>query len=111
MFSNISVFGFLNRKSSFLSFASGRDKALLSLNKFEKIIFKIFLYFFNTLILTKIILYLIPDALIVHYLGANPCWNNFGISAFSGSIIQIPGLLLNPMACTLAKQGIIHAFI
>ncbi len=111
MFSNVSIFGFLNGKSLFLSFVSGRDKALFSLNKFEKIIFRIFLYFFNTLILTKIILYLVPDTLIVHYLGANPCWNNFGTSSFSGSIIQIPGLLLHPMACTLAKQGITHAFI
>lgn len=111
MFSNISIFGFLNERSSFLSFVLGRDKALLSLNKLEKTIFKIFLYSFNTLILTKIILYLIPDALIVNYLGANPCWNNFGTSAFSGSIIQIPGLLLHPMACTLTKQGIMHAFI
>jgi hypothetical protein len=111
MFSNISNSGFLNSKSLFLSFISEGDKTLLSLKKLEKTIFKFFLYFFNTLILTKIILFLVPDALIVHYLGANPCWNNFGTSAFSGSIIQIPGLLLHPMACTLAKQGIIHAII
>lgn len=111
MFSNISIFGSFNERISFLSLILGRDRALLSLNKLEKTIFRIFLYFFSTSILTKIILYLVPDALIVHYLGANPCWNNFGTSAFSGSIIQIPGLLLHPMACTLAKQGIIHAFI
>lgn len=81
------------------------------MKKFERTIFKLFLYSFNTLILTKIILYLIPDALIVYYFGANPCWNNFGTSAFAGSIIQIPGLLLPPLACTLVKQGIIHAAI
>lgn len=111
MLSNISTLGFLNRKSLFLSSFSEGHKTLLSLKKLEKTILKFFLYFFNTLILTKIILFLVPDALIVHYLGANPCWNNFGTSAFSGSIIQIPGLLLHPMACTLAKQGIIHAVI
>jgi hypothetical protein len=111
MFGNSFIFGFPNRKNLFLPFVSEGDKILLSLKKFERIIFKLFLYFFNALILTKIILYLIPDALIVHYLGANPCWNNFGTSAFTGSIIQIPGLLLHPLACTLAKQGITHAVI
>jgi len=111
MFGNSFIFGFPNRKNLFLPFVSEGDKILLSLKKFERIIFKLFLYFFNALILTKIILYLIPDALIVHYLGANPCWNNFGTSAFTGSIIQIPGLLLHPLACILANQGIIHAAI
>lgn len=111
MFSNSSILGFPKRNNLFLSFFSERDKVLFRLEKLEKTIFKFFLYFFKTLILTKIALYLVPEALIIHYLGANPCWNNFGISAFSGSIIQIPGLLLHSMACTLAKQGIIHAFI
>lgn len=111
MFGNISTSGLLNGKSLFLSLFPERDKTLPGLKKLKKRTIKFFLYSFNTLILTKIILFLVPDALILHYFGANPCWNNFGTSAFSGSIIQIPGLLFHPMACTLAKQGIIHAVI
>jgi hypothetical protein len=79
--------------------------------KVERKLFKLLYHSLITFILIRIVLFFIPDSLIVHYLGANPCWYNFETSAFAGSIIQIPGLLLHPLACTLAKQGITHAVI
>ncbi|MHC1755190.1 MAG: hypothetical protein AB9861_07120 [Methanosarcina sp.] len=111
MSSDTFIFGFLNGRSLSLSFVSERDKTLLSLKKIEKKFFKITYYFFITSILTKIALFFVPESLIIHYLGANPCWYNFGTSSFAGSILQIPGLLLHPLACTLVKQGIAHAVI
>lgn len=111
MLSSTSIFGFLNERSLFLYFISARDKTFLSLNKVEKMLFKILLYFFSTLILIKIMLLFIPDSLIAHYLGANSCWYNFGMSAFAGSVIQLPSSLLYPLTCTLLKSGIIHTVI
>lgn len=111
MISNNFVFGFLNGKSIFLFFISEMYRVLPGLKKIQKLLFKTLFYFFKISILTKIALYFIPESLIVHYLGANPCWYNFGTSSLAGSIVQIPGLLLHPLACTLVKQGIAHAVI
>ena len=111
MLSNTFIFGFMHGRSLLLPFISDRDKMFLSLMKVEKKFFKIIYHFLITLILTRIALFFVPDSLIVHYLGANPCWYSFGTSSFAGSILQIPGLLLHPLACTLVKQGIAHAAI
>ncbi len=111
MFSNSSIFGFSNRGNSFLHFVSERNNTLLSLKKVKETLFKILLYFLNTIILIRTILFFVPDSLVAHYLGTNSCWYNFGISVFTGSVTQLPGSLLRPLTCTLLKPGITYAVI
>ena len=111
MFSNSSIFGFSNRENSFLHFVLEGNNTLLSLKKVKKTLLKILLYFLNTLILIRTILFFVPDSLVAHYPEANSCWYNFGISVFTGSVTQLPGSLLRPLTCTLLKPGITYAII
>ncbi|MGB9133568.1 MAG: permease [Methanosarcina sp.] len=105
VFSNTFVFGLFTGISVLLSFCLDREKTLLGLKKGGKMLFNILHPFLNILILISIVLFFIPDSLIVYYLGANSGWYGFGIAAFIGSITLIPGFISYPLAAALLKQG------
>jgi hypothetical protein len=65
------IFGLLTGMSLLPSFILDRDKIFLFLKKGEKMLFNILHPFLNILILISIVLFFIPDYLIVNYLGAN----------------------------------------
>lgn len=108
---NTFIFGLLTGISLLLSFILDKNKTFLGLKKGGKMLFNIFHPFLNILILISIVLFFIPDSLIVQYLGANSGCYGFGIAAFVGSITLIPGFISYPLAATLLKQGATYAVI
>jgi uncharacterized membrane protein YraQ (UPF0718 family) len=111
MFSNTFIFGLLTGISVLISFILDKDKTFLGLKKGGKMFFNIFHPFLNILILISIVLFFIPDYLIVKYLGANSGFYGFGIAAFVGSITLIPGFISYPLAATLLNQGATYSVV
>ena len=111
MFNNTFIFGLLTGISLLVSFILDKDKTFLGLKKGGKMLFNILHPFLNILILISIVLFFIPDSLIVQYLGANSGWSGFGIAAFIGSITLIPGFISYPLAATLLSQGATYSVV
>lgn len=111
MLNNAFIFGLLTGISLLLSFILDRDKTVLGVKKGGKMLFNILHPFINILILISIVLFLIPDSSIVHYLGADSGWYGFGIAAFIGSITLVPGFIAYPLASALLKQGATYAVV
>jgi uncharacterized membrane protein YraQ (UPF0718 family) len=88
-----------------------KNKTVLGLKKGWRTLFNILHPFLNILILISIVLFFIPDSLIVNYLGTNSGWLGFGIAAIIGSITLIPGFISYPLAATLLKQGATYAVV
>lgn len=111
VFSNTFIFGLLTGLSLLLSFVLDREKTFLGLKKGGRMLFNILHPFLNILILISIMLFFIPEPLIVRYLGANSGWYGFGIAAVIGSITLIPGFISYPLAATLLQQGATYAVV
>jgi uncharacterized membrane protein YraQ (UPF0718 family) len=111
MLSNTFIFGLLTGISLLLSFILDREKTFLGLNKGGKMLFNILHPFLNILIIISIVLFFIPDSLIVQYLGANSGWYGFAIAGFVGSVTLIPGFISYPLAATLLQQGATYAVV
>lgn len=94
-----------------VSFALDRKKTILGLKKGGTMLFNILHPFLNVLILISIVLFFIPDSVIVKYLGADSGWFGFGIAAIIGSITLIPGPISYPLAAALLKQGATYAVV
>ncbi|OPY19373.1 MAG: putative permease [Methanomethylovorans sp. PtaU1.Bin073] len=110
-FNNSIIFGSLTGISLLLSYILDKNKTILGLKKGCKMLFNILHPFLNILILISIVLFFIPEHLIVQYLGANSGWLGFSIAAFIGSITLIPGFISYPLAATLLDQGATYAVV
>ena len=111
MLNNTLIFGLLTGIVLVVSLIFDKNKTILGLKKGGKMLFNILHPFLNILILISVVLFFIPDTLIVHYLGANSGWFGFGIAAIIGSITLIPGFISYPLAATLLKQGATYAVV
>jgi uncharacterized membrane protein YraQ (UPF0718 family) len=111
MFNNTIIFGLLTGIVLVISLIFDKNKTVLGLKKGGKMLFNILHPFLNILILISVVLFFIPDTLIVHYLGANSGWFGFGIAAIVGSITLIPGFISYPLAATLLKQGATYGVV
>jgi uncharacterized membrane protein YraQ (UPF0718 family) len=111
MFNNTIIFGLLAGIVLVISLIFDKNKTVLGLKKGGKMLFNILHPFLNILILISVVLFFIPDTLIVHYLGANSGWFGFGIAAIVGSITLIPGFISYPLAATLLKQGATYGVV
>lgn len=111
MLDNTVILGLLTGIVLIVSFALDRKKTILGLKKGGTMLFNILHPFLNILILISIVLFFIPDSLIVHYLGADSGWVGFGIAAIIGSITLIPGPISYPLAAALLKQGATYAVV
>jgi len=110
-FNNTLIFGLFAGIVLAISFALDKKKTVLGLKKGWKMLFNILHPFLNILILISVVLFFIPDSLIVKYLGANSGWLGFGIAAIIGSITLIPGFISYPLAATLLKQGATYSVV
>ena len=108
---NTLIFGLFTGIVLILSLVLDKNKTVLGLKKGWKMLFNILHPFLNILILISVVLFFIPDTLIVHYLGANSGWFGFGIAAIVGSITLIPGFISYPLAATLLKQGATYGVV
>jgi uncharacterized membrane protein YraQ (UPF0718 family) len=111
MLDNTVILGLLTVVVVIISFALDRQKTLLGLKKGGTMLFNILHPFLNVLTLISIVLFFIPDSVIVKYLGADSGWLGFGIAAIIGSITLIPGPISYPLAAALLKQGATYAVV
>lgn len=65
----------------------------------------------SVLILVSIILYLMPNELIVKYLGEDAGFTGYVFAAIAGSIALIPGFIAYPLAGILLKTGVSYPVI
>jgi len=108
---NTLIFGLFTGIVLILSLVLDKNKTVLGLKKSWKMLFNILHPFLNILILLSIVLFFVPNSLIVNYLGANSGWFGFGIAAIIGSITLIPGFISYPLAATLLSQGATYAVV
>jgi uncharacterized membrane protein YraQ (UPF0718 family) len=111
MLNNTIIFGVFTGVILLLSIILDKRKTWLGLQKGAKMLFNILHPFLNILILIAVVLFFIPDSLIVNYLGAGSGWLGFAIAAVIGSITLIPGFISYPLAATLLKQGATYAVV
>lgn len=78
--------------------------AKTSLKKFVKILPA----FLSMLILISIILYLIPDNVILKYLGNRNKFIGIMLGSFFGSITLMPGFIAYPLCGILLKKGVTY---
>jgi len=64
--------------------------------------------FLIMLILTSIVLFLIPDRVILNYLGNNNKFVGVLIASFLGSITLMPGFIAFPLCGILLKKGVLY---
>jgi len=91
-----------------ISFIANREKTLRAI----KIAFKRFVTilpaFLNMLILVSIVLFLVPDKIISHYLGSNNIFTGVLLGSFFGSITLMPGFIAFPLCGILLKKGVLY---
>ena len=91
-----------------ISFIANREKTLRAI----KIAFKRFVTilpaFLNMLILVSIVLFLVPDKIISHYLGSNNIFTGVVFGSFFGSITLMPGFIAFPLCGILLKKGVLY---
>lgn len=91
-----------------ISFIANREKTLRAI----KIAFKRFVTilpaFLNMLILVSIVLFLVPDKIISHYLGSNNIFTGVFLGSFFGSITLMPGFIAFPLCGILLKKGVLY---
>lgn len=111
MINNTLIFGLFTGIVFLVSLVLDRNKTIHGLKKGAKMLFNILPPFLNILILISVVLFFIPNSLIVNYLGANSSWVGFLIAAVVGSITLIPGPISYPLAATLLEQGATYAVV
>ena len=88
-----------------ISFIMDREKTKAGLKKGFQMFKNIAVPFLNILILVSLVLFFVPQSLIVKHLGADAGFFGFAIAAIIGSITLIPGFISYPIAATLIRQG------
>ncbi|BAT71931.1 conserved hypothetical protein [Thermosulfidibacter takaii ABI70S6] len=89
-----------------LSFVKDRKKTFQALKIAGKRFVKILPAFISMLILVSIVLYLVPDRVIVHYLGGKNKFAGTVIAAIVGSVTFMPGFIAYPLCGILLKKGV-----
>jgi len=105
MINNAFIFIAISIILSIISFFLDKDKTVLGFKKGLKMFKSIAVPFLNILILVSLALYLIPQSVIIKYLGASSGIMGLLIAAVVGSITLIPGFISYPIAAALIKQG------
>lgn len=88
------------------SFLADRNKTKAGIKKGMMMFIKILPSILTIIMLVSVLLYLIPNEMIVCYLGDNSGAAGFLIAAISGSIAMIPGFIAYPLAGMLVKCGV-----
>ena len=91
----------------FSLFASG-EKTLKALKISYRRFINILPAFVIMLVLVSIVLFLIPDEVISHYLGVENKFVGVLLASFLGSITLMPGFIAYPLAGILLKKGVAY---
>jgi len=91
-----------------VSLIINREKTLRALKISGRRFINIVPAFLIMLILVSIVLFLIPDEVIVKYLGSNNKFFAVLIASFFGSITLMPGFIAFPLCGILLTKGILY---
>lgn len=105
MINNTIIFTFVTLSTTIISFILDKEKTILGIKKGLKMLLNILNPFLNILIIVAIVLYLIPENVILNYLGPNSGFMGYIIASIIGSITLIPGFISYPIASSLISKG------
>ncbi len=94
-----------------VSFITDRNKTYKAIKIAFKKFMKILPAFASMLVLVSIILGLVPDTLILHYLGKSNMSQGVLMASFFGSITLMPGFIAYPLCGILLKKGVTYTVI
>jgi len=94
-----------------LSLVKDRKKTAKALKIAWKKFMKILPAFGGMLVLVSIVLYLVPDDMILKYLGTQNLLRGITIASFFGSITMMPGFIAFPLCGILHDQGVPYAIL
>jgi len=86
-------------------------KTKLGVKKGLMMFAKIFPSLISVIILVSIVLYLIPQQVLLHYLGSSSGIRGYLFAGLLGSVSLIPGFIAYPLAGILVKSGISYPVI
>lgn len=89
-----------------VSLAADRGKTWLGLKKGFWMFVKILPAILSVLILVSIVLYFLPDEIIVSLLGKEAGVSGYLFGALAGSVALIPGFIAYPLSGMLIKSGV-----
>ena len=94
-----------------LSLIKDRQKTRQALQIAWKKFIKIIPAFMTMLILVSIVLFLIPEAMILKYLGTENIYSGLSLAALLGSITMMPEFIAYPLSGILLQQGVPYAVL
>jgi len=94
-----------------ISFFLDREKTFMGLKKGLRMFFSILPELLNILILVSVVLYLIPQSMLIRWLGRDSGMIGISIAALTGSISLIPGFIAYPLAAILLKSGVSYGVL
>ena len=97
--------------SIILSLIFDKQKTWMGLKKGMKLFLNLLPIILVVIILISVILYFLPNEIIVRYLGKGAGSLSYTIAALIGSIALIPGFIAYPLAGILVKSGVSYSVI
>jgi len=94
-----------------LSLIFDGKKTFQGLKRAAKMFLNIMSPFLNILIIVSIILFFVPQEMILKYLGPNSGVSGFFIAALIGSITLIPGFISYPISSALIGNGASYSVV
>lgn len=89
-----------------LSFFTNRHKTWQGIRKGMKMFLNLMPTILVVLAAVSILLFFLPNELIVKYLGENAGWAGYAIAAVVGSLALIPGFIAYPLSGALVQSGV-----
>ena len=89
-----------------LSFFADRGKTLAGLKKGAKMFLNILPALLAVLILVSVFLYVVPNHVLIEWLGKGTGWAGIVSAALLGSISLIPGFIAFPLGAILVHSGV-----
>ena len=91
-----------------ISCIANRKKTLKAVKIALKRFLAILPAFLSMLILVSVVLFLIPDTVILHYLGRGGKFTGVIIASFLGSVTMMPGFIAFPLCGILLEKGVLY---
>jgi len=97
--------------SILISFISNREKTMLGIKKGLIMFLRILPAIISVLMLVSVVLFLIPNEIILEYLGEKAGVLSYVFAAMAGSVSLIPGFIAYPMSGMLVNSGVSYPVI
>jgi uncharacterized membrane protein YraQ (UPF0718 family) len=94
-----------------LSFIFDRQKTMVGLKKGMKMFLNLLPVILVLIIVISIVLFFLPNEMIIHFLGKGAGFLSYIIAALIGSIALIPGFIAYPLSGILVISGVSYSVI